>query len=60
MRRRHIKVQVEEDICNEIIEAFNNENITDEAFEATVLTHYRDMDDTYKEYTNILSKQIFC
>ena len=59
MQARNMQLSSAEPVENEIFVAFNNADIDSDAYMAIVMPHYSANDDTYKEYLEILSKQIF-
>jgi hypothetical protein len=59
MQNRGWKLKNTEETENEIYLAFNNAEIDNDSFMAVLLPHYEANDDTYKEYLNTLSNQIF-
>lgn len=59
MQNRGWKLKTTEETENEIYLAFNNTEIDNDSFMAVLLPHYEANDDTYKEYLDTLSNQIF-
>ena len=59
MQKRNISLNVSEESENCIYAGFNNTKLDNEAFMEIFMSHYAENNDTYKEYLDILSKQIF-
>lgn len=59
MQTRNMQLSSAEPVENEIFVAFNNADIDNDAYMAIVMPHYSANDDTYREYLDLLSKQIF-
>ena len=59
IQNRQMKLTAATECNNELYLAFNNVEINNELFMATLLPHYEANDNVYKEYLEILSKQIF-
>lgn len=59
MQTRELELKTTEETENEIYLAFNNAEMDNDSFMAVLLPHYEANDDTYTEYLDILSNQIF-
>ena len=59
MQKRNLSLNVSEETDNCIYAGFNNPDLDNGAFMEILMSHYTENNDTYKEYLDILSKQIF-
>jgi hypothetical protein len=59
MQNRELALKTAEETENEIYLAFNNAEMDNDSFMAVLLPHYEANDDTYREYLDVLSNQIF-
>ena len=59
MQKRNLSLNVSEETDNCIYAGFNNPDLDNVAFMEILMSHYTENNDTYKEYLDILSKQIF-
>ena len=59
MQNRELELKTTEETENEIYLAFNNAEMDNDSFMTVLLPHYEANDDTYREYLDILSNQIF-
>lgn len=59
MQKRHILLKTADESENEIYLAFNSDEIDNDAYMTILLPHYEANDEVYREYLEILSKQIF-
>lgn len=59
MQNKALELKTTEETENEIHLAFNNAEMDNDSFMAVLLPYYEANDDTYREYLDILSNQIF-
>lgn len=59
MQNRNLMLQAPEEKENEILNAFNDVKVEEETFASLLMCHYKENDEVYQEYLEILKKQVF-